>query len=580
MSNLYFSVERNVQIIQKLLKEHGIKKIIASPGATDMSIVNSLANDSWFEMYSEVDERGAAYLACGMASESSEPVVIICTGATSSRNYMPGLTEAYYRKLPVLAITCSRDNNLIGHNVDQSTDRTKLPNDVAQVSVQIQVIDTSEDEWDVMIKVNKALLGLTRNGGGPCHINLCTQRIPDFSVKELPNVRVINRYTLDDSLPIIPKGTVGIFVGAHEKWNEDLTNAVDKFCSIYDACVFCDQTSNYKGKYRVLFPLINDQYGADKGAATIDTLIHIGHISTCIFTGKHIWRVNEDGEIRDTFKRMNNVFQMSELAFFKAYTEGLPTGHKDGLLKSYKEKYNDLLAGIPELPLSNIWVAQQIAGKLPEKAVLHLGIRNSLRSWNYFETPKSVLGYCNTGGFGIDGGISSMLGASFVSPNKLFFGVFGDLLFFYDMNSIGNRHIKSNVRILVINNGLGQEFKNYCFGGSKLGDIINVYTAAEGHFGHKSPNVIKAYSEALGFEYLSADSKESFLAIYERFITPDKTEKPMLFEIFTNSEDESEAFEKITIQGKKALFKNKINQIKNKPEVNIVKNMIKSVIKK
>ena len=73
MSNLYFSVERNIQIIQKLLKEHGIKKIIASPGATDMSIVNSLANDSWFEMYSEVDERGAAYLACGMASESGKP---------------------------------------------------------------------------------------------------------------------------------------------------------------------------------------------------------------------------------------------------------------------------------------------------------------------------------------------------------------------------------------------------------------------------------------------------------------------------------------------------------------------------
>ena len=90
-----------------MMERHGIKKIIASPGATDMSIVNSLANDSWFEMYSEVDERGAAYLACGMASESGEPVVIICTGATSSRNYMPGLTEAYYRKLPVLAITFS-----------------------------------------------------------------------------------------------------------------------------------------------------------------------------------------------------------------------------------------------------------------------------------------------------------------------------------------------------------------------------------------------------------------------------------------------------------------------------------------
>lgn len=59
-----------------------------------------------------------------------------------------------------------------------------------------------------------------------------------------------------------------------------------------------------------------------------------------------------------------------------------------------------------------------------------MGIYNSLRSWNFFELPKGVLGKCNVGGFGIDGGISSLVGASLVNPDKLFFGVFGDLAFF------------------------------------------------------------------------------------------------------------------------------------------------------
>ena len=103
--NFYYTSERNVQIVISLLKAHGIHRVIASPGTTNMTFVVSVENDPWFQVWSSVDERSAAYLACGMAAETGEPVVISCTGATASRNYMPGLTEAYYRKLPVLAIT-------------------------------------------------------------------------------------------------------------------------------------------------------------------------------------------------------------------------------------------------------------------------------------------------------------------------------------------------------------------------------------------------------------------------------------------------------------------------------------------
>ena len=88
-----------------------------------------------------------------------------------------------------------------------------------------------------------------------------------------------------------------------------------------------------------------------------------------------------------------------------------------------------------------MWIAQKLSKEIPKKAVIHMCIRNSIRSWNYFEVPDSELGYCNTGGFGIDGGVSSMIGASLVQPKKLFFGFFGDLLFEYDMISIGYREI-------------------------------------------------------------------------------------------------------------------------------------------
>lgn len=110
-NNFKYTNERNVQIVISLLKAHGIHRVIASPGTTNMTFVVSIENDPWFHVWSSVDERSAAYLACGMAAETGEPVVISCTGATASRNYMPGLTEAYYRKLPVLAITSTRGNH-------------------------------------------------------------------------------------------------------------------------------------------------------------------------------------------------------------------------------------------------------------------------------------------------------------------------------------------------------------------------------------------------------------------------------------------------------------------------------------
>lgn len=578
MENHYTNA-RNVQIVIALMKAHGVKKVIASPGATDLAIVASLQQDPYFEMYSSIDERSAAYMACGMAAESGEPVAITCTGATSSRNYMPGLTEAYYRQLPILAITCSRSNANIGHYVDQVTDRTQLPSDVVMESVQAQSIHCPEDEWDVMVKVNKAMIGLTRNGGGPTHINLVTASSSNFAVKEIAPVRKISLYLKEDKFPEVPQGKVGIFVGAHEKWPDELTAAVDNFCEVYNAMVICDPTSNYKGKYRILMPLLCEQAKEKVGGEQLDLMIQIGFVSSMLFKkAKVMWRVAKDGVVRDTFRKTNSIFQMPELDFFTKMVEGKDK-KENTVYSEYKERYDSLLHSLPELPFSNIWVAQQLSGQLPENSVLHLGIRNSLRSWGYFDIPNSVLSYCNTGGFGIDGGISSLIGASMVNQQSLFFGVFGDLLFFYDMNSLGNRDIKPNLRIIVINNGLGQEFKNVSFPGSLVfGDDIDKFTAAKGHFACQSKTLVKDYAENLGFEYLTASNKEEFAKVYKRFITKELTERPMLFEIFTNTKDETEAHHLTTSIELKSKVIRKVHDTLMKPELVAVKNIAKKIV--
>ena len=546
----HYTDEKNIQILIALLKGHGIRKVIASPGATNITFVRSLQSDPYFEIYSSVDERSAAYIACGLAAETGEPVVLSCTGATASRNYMPGLTEAYYRKLPILAVTSTPETSKVGHHIAQVIDRSNLPNDVVKHSVQLPIIKDDNDWWSCEVKVNNAILELSRRGGGPVHINLPIIYGQPFETKELPKVRVIRRITQADEFPLMPEGKVAVFIGSHGKMTKELIDTLEHFCESNNAVVFCDHTSGYKGEYSIIHSLGSSQRIVDSEEFRPDLSIHIGEItgdySANKVVGQQVWRVSEDGELRDTFRKLHCIFEMPEEVFFKHYANVKNNKSSEVYLKHCKDHLVKLYNKIPELPFSNIWIAKKIHRLIPENSTVHFGILNSLRSWNFFELPKSVASNSNVGGFGIDGCVSSLVGASLANKDRLYFGVIGDLAFFYDLNSLGNRHIGNNLRILLINNGTGTEFKNFNHIAAQLGDSADTFIAAKGHFGNKSKTLVKNYCEDLGFEYLTASNKEEFEQVYKRFITDKILDKSIIFEVFTCSEDESKALELIT----------------------------------
>ena len=386
MGKKYYTSEKNVQIVISLLKANGIKRVIASPGTTNMTFVGSIQQDPFFEIYSSVDERSAAYMACGMAAETNEPVVLSCTGATASRNYMPGLTEAYYRKLPILAITSHRGDYQIGHLIDQQIDRRTLPNDIAIEHVVIPMVKDQNDEKYCTIEANKAILALKLNGGGPVHINMFTSYSPDFSIRELPSTRIIKRHTINDNLPELPKsGHIAIFVGAHKHFNEKETKAIDSFCASNDAVVFCDHTSNFHGKYETHMSLVFGQENYISPLKDISLMIHIGEVTGDVYRAipQRVWRVSEDGALRDSFNNLTDVFMMPEEIFFSHYIS--KSDMKTTFLDSCQLEYKSLYQTIPKLQFSNVWIAQQLSKKIPNDSEIHLGIYNSLRSWNFFE---------------------------------------------------------------------------------------------------------------------------------------------------------------------------------------------------
>ena len=551
----YYTNERNHQILIYLLKAHKIKYVVASPGTTNSIFIGSIQNDPFFEIYSSVDERSAAYIACGIAHEKGEPVILSCTGATASRNYMSGATEAYYSKLPILIITSSQDDSRIGHLYAQVTDRTSPPNDVCRLSLRIPNVNTKNDEWECEVNCNKALLELKRHGGGPVHLNLITtysyNQETALTCKKLPHARVIHRITSEVPFPEIPNGKIAVFIGAHQPFDCNQTNAIERFCEIYNGVVLCDHTSNYYGKYRIPFALVINQATLNqdnKPAYNVDVLVHIGEISAeegamRMIHSKETWRVSPDGEIRDTFKNMSNVYEMSEKDFFEAYISKKPINIS--YYKECKKIYDEYMFQQPNqierMPFSNVWVASQIAPYIPNNSTVVLSILNTIRTWNYSIFQDGVKVFCPVGGFGIDGATSMMIGTSLANPDHLCYCVTGDLAFFYDLNAIGNRHIHKNIRIILINNGVGVEFKKcYAMAYRLLGEEVNPFVAAAGHFGNKSQCLVKHLAEDLGFEYLTASDKDSFYNVKNRFLSKESA-KPMLLEVFVNDSDESDA---------------------------------------
>ena len=544
-----YTDDKNIQIVLALLKEYGIKKVVVSPGMKNVPVALSVQQDSYFEVYSVVDERGAAYFATGLAFESGEPVVITCTGATASRNYLPGLTESFYRKLPIIALTCGHQHAEPYTLTPQQPDRMVSQNDIKLLSVFLPIIHEETEYNQSVFLVNKALTTSLVNGGGPVHINVLTDDTHSFSTKELPMLKKINYFGYDelqsDSFEGLTKKLkgkkIGVFIGSHKKFSDELTNALENFASAYNVAVFCDHTSCYQGKNRI--QIKQGMNIKDKA----DIIVDIGGISGsyadfALFSAE-VWRISEDGAFIHRGRQgvLTHIFNCSECFFFSRFSEN-DIGKSDNSF--FDTAYSQLgIINIPALPLSNTFISQKLSELLPKDSSLHLGILNSLRNMNLFNLNKGIDSSCNVGGFGIDGAVSTLIGQSMVNKNRLYFGLIGDLAFFYDMNGLGIRHIDKNIRLLVVNNNQGVEFRLNPNIEPFFKEAIDPFTAARGHFGSA-----KGWVESMGFHYMTASIKEEFLSLIGEFCNADINyfDKPVLFEVFTKVEDEQDGLKLIT----------------------------------
>ena len=524
-----------VHYLIALLKAYGLEDIVSSPGMQNSFFNATVQVDRDFRCFSVIDERSAAYVATGIAFEKNKPVVIACTGATASRNYASALTEAYYRKIPIIAITFFNPISNKFNLEPQYVDRSVSQNDIKYLSVELPMINKKEDVTKCIVFLNSALSQAFYQNK-PVHIN-CPANL-DFKNlrKDLPtNIWKTNYYSeyFEEIGEELEGKDFAIFIGSHKNFSKEEENAISDFAESWNIPVLCDHTSQYYGKNKIsisqAFFLVRNLVQKPK------IIIDIGEVSgdynyKSVFNNAEIWRINKDGLYQGRSNRpLTKIFSCTEKMFFNTLI------NKQYIQSTYYTKIKNSIKNIkyPELPLSTTYICQKLAQFIPNDSSLHLAILNSLRNMNLFNLDSSISVNCNVGGFGIDGAVSTLVGQSLANQNKKCFGVIGDLAFFYDMNAIGQRDIKNNLRIIIINNNKGMEFRI----GDELENLLHnntdILIAAGGH----NKGGAKGWAEACGFEYLSANTKEDFDNQINAFCNGNFSQ-PVLFEIFTNTKDE------------------------------------------
>ena len=114
------------------MRRCGLRDVVVSPGSrsTPLSMVAYAAP---LNLYVDVDERGAAFFALGLAKASGRPVAIIATSGTAVANYLPAVMEAQSSRVPLVVLTGDRPLRLQDLGAPQTCDQVKVFGDAVRL---------------------------------------------------------------------------------------------------------------------------------------------------------------------------------------------------------------------------------------------------------------------------------------------------------------------------------------------------------------------------------------------------------------------------------------------------------------
>ena len=161
-----------IQAFVDELARCGLEHAVTCPGSRNAPLLLALAGDERIACHSVIDERSAGFVALGAAKASGRPAAIAVTSGTAAANLLPAVVEAHEARVPLVVMTADRPPELREVGAGQSIDQIKLFGTAAKWFVEVGSHEPGRDT-----AVHHRALGCrayhTAAGGrpGPVHLN-------------------------------------------------------------------------------------------------------------------------------------------------------------------------------------------------------------------------------------------------------------------------------------------------------------------------------------------------------------------------------------------------------------------------
>ncbi|MFL0577958.1 2-succinyl-5-enolpyruvyl-6-hydroxy-3-cyclohexene-1-carboxylic-acid synthase [Dietzia sp. 179-F 9C3 NHS] len=163
-------------VVDELIR-HDVRDVVLCPGSRSAPLALALAaaeRAGRIRLHVRIDERGAGFLALGLALASRRPVPVVVTSGTAVANLHPAMVEAAHSGVPVLALTANRPPELRGTGANQTIDQVGIFGPHARAVVELGVAgdaDVEHRHWRAAI--GRAVLTATApTDPGPVQVDL------------------------------------------------------------------------------------------------------------------------------------------------------------------------------------------------------------------------------------------------------------------------------------------------------------------------------------------------------------------------------------------------------------------------
>ena len=555
----------------------GISDVVISPGSRNAPLTIGFASNKEFNCYSIVDERSAGFFALGIAQKTEKPVILLCTSGSALLNYSPSVAEAFFSEIPLIILSADRPKykinigdgqtinqlNVFGKNILSSdeliqdvthqtqtilgSNKQKLlpPNLDNKALGKLQLKIQSFNEEVLNNRINASIL-LKK----PVHINVPFEE-PLYNFIKTPTISLQNKvkkktkkltkFNLEEYNNVISQNSKILVLVGTSKPSCLSVEVITKIKNNSNIVVLTESTSNlhdnsFFGNIDQLIAPIELLKTRDNLFENLkpELLITIGGMINSKkikdFLRKHSPSLHlhvGENEAKDTYFKGLKHIDISPNLFFNNVLPKKPISSK--FYNSWKiisEKriyaHNKF---IKAASFSDFIVFSIISSRIPAQYQIQAANSSPIRYLQLFNLSNFNNTYCNRGTSGIDGSTSTSVGSAVASDSPVLL-ITGDLSFFYDINGLWNNYIKSDFRIILINNSGGGIFR--ILPGHENNEVFSKFIETEHNL--KAKRIAQLY----GFDYQNKKTKWGVKLALKTFFK--KSKKPKILEITTSSD--------------------------------------------